>query len=116
MTSFISSFLKNRPNVQNLDAENFKEKLEKNENAVLLDVRTPQEYHDVRIPNSINLDLMDPYFIHEIEKLDKSKSYYIYCRSGNRSYYACMEMLKLGFTEVYNLADGIIGWNGELER
>jgi len=116
MNSILSSFLNNRNNVQNLNSEAFEQNMKNDKESILIDVRTRQEFLDVKIPNAILIDLMDPHFIHEIEKLDKSKSYYIYCRSGNRSYYACKQMLKLGFKNVYNLAGGIIEWKGEIER
>lgn len=116
MNSILSSFFKNRNNVQNLDSETFEQNMKNDKDAVLIDVRTRHEFLDVKIPNAILIDLMDPHFIREIEKLDKNKKYYLYCRSGNRSYHACKQMLKLGFENVYNLAGGIIDWQGEIER
>jgi rhodanese-related sulfurtransferase len=101
--------------VENLDSESFKKKLKEDKNSVLLDVRTPMEHNMVRIPNSILIDIYSPSFPQEIEKLDKNKSYYVYCRSGNRSFHAGNFMLGAGFEKVYNLEPGIIGWNGEKE-
>lgn len=101
--------------VENLDAESFRKKLEEDSDAVLLDVRTPMEHQMVRIPNSILIDIYNPRFTQEIEKLDKNKSYYVYCRSGNRSYHAGNFMIEAGFEKVYNLEPGIIGWKGEKE-
>ena len=101
--------------VTNLDSRTFESEMKADTNAVLLDVRTPEENSDERIPNSILINLMDPEFQKKIEKLDKSKSYYVYCRSGNRSYHAGSAMIKLGFEKVYNLAPGIMGWHGETE-
>jgi rhodanese-related sulfurtransferase len=116
MNSFISSFLKTKNNIANLSSEEFEKKLEEETDAVLIDVRTQQEFYDVRIPNSKLIDLMNPHFVQELEKLDKSKSYFLYCRSGNRSYFAAKEMMKLGFEKVFNLEPGIIGWKGAIER
>ena len=101
--------------VENLDSKTFEQKLAEDKDAVLLDVRTPMENQMVRIPNSILIDINSPMFMEEIDKLDKSKSYYVYCRSGNRSYHAGNYMLKIGFEKVYNLEPGIIGWNGKKE-
>lgn len=101
--------------VENLDAKTFEKKMEEDKDAVLLDVRTPLEHQMVCIPNSLLIDINSPTFIEEIEKLDKSKSYYVYCRSGNRSFHAGNYMLKIGFEKVYNLEPGIIGWNGKKE-
>ena len=101
--------------VENLDAKTFEQKMAGDKDAVLLDVRTPMENQMVRIPNSILIDINNPMFMQEVDKLDKNKSYYVYCRSGNRSYHAGNYMLKIGFEKVYNLEPGIIGWNGKKE-
>jgi rhodanese-related sulfurtransferase len=101
--------------VENLDAKTFEQKLAEDKDAVLLDVRTPMEHQMVRIPNSLLIDINSPSFMEEIDKLEKGKSYYVYCRSGNRSFHAGNYMLKAGFAKVYNLEPGIIGWNGKKE-
>lgn len=101
--------------LENLDAESFRQKLEEDKDTILLDVRTPMEHQMVRIPNSILIDISNPMFMQEIDKLDRNKSYYVYCRSGNRSFHAGNYMLKLGFEKVYNLQPGILGWSGEKE-
>jgi rhodanese-related sulfurtransferase len=116
MSAFFSNLFGGNSGVENLDATTFHEKLSSDPDAVLLDVRTEAEHFDAKIPNSMLIDLMNPRFIDEVEKLDRSKSYYIYCRSGNRSYHAAREMLRIGFTKVYNLQPGIIGWQGKIER
>lgn len=101
--------------VENLDAKEFEKKVAEDKDAVLLDVRTPMENQMVRIPHSILIDVSNPMFMQEVDKLDKNKSYYLYCRSGNRSFHAGNYMLKVGFEKVYNLEPGIIGWQGEKE-
>ena len=101
--------------VENLDAKMFEKRVAEDKEAILLDVRTPMEHQMVRIPNSILIDINSPTFVQEIEKLDKNKSYYVYCRSGNRSFHAGNYMLKAGFEKVYNLEPGIIGWQGQKE-
>ena len=102
--------------VENLNSETFAEKLKEDSNAVLIDVRTKLENQSRRIPNSLLLDISDPAFFQKLDKLDKTKNYYLYCRSGNRSFYAGNQMIKLGFVSVYNLQPGIIGWKGEIEQ
>ena len=101
--------------VENLDAFAFEQKLKDDENGVLIDVRTPMEHQQKRIPDSILVDISNPQFLSEINKLDKSKNYYLYCRSGNRSYQAGQLMIKLGFTTIYNLRSGILDWDEPLE-
>ena len=46
----------------------------------------------------------------EHNELDKKKSYFVYCRSGKRSYSACEIMKELGFTNLYNLESGYLDW------
>jgi len=101
--------------VENLDSNTFEEKITEDKDAILLDVRTPMEHQMVRIPNSLLIDINNPMFAQEVDKLDKNKSYYVYCRSGNRSFHAGNYMLNAGFEKVYNLEPGIIGWNGKKE-
>lgn len=115
MSSIFSSIFNTKSQVANLDSDSFQKQLAENEDSVLIDVRTVSENMQSRIPNSLLIDLMNPRFKQELEKLDKNKSYYLYCRSGNRSYYAAKEMMKMGFGRVYNLATGIIGWYGPTE-
>ena len=82
--------------------------------AVVLDVRTEDEFESGHIPNALNIDLsMGPGFIDEVNALDKNKSYYVYCRSGARSAQAIQVMRDLGFSETYNLIGGILEWEGE---
>ncbi len=114
MVSSSSHNERNENQVPNIDNESFKEGMN-DSNAVLLDVRTPKEHSEKRIPNSILIDFQEPDFADAVDQLDKTKSYFVYCRSGNRSFHAGNLMLKKGFTDVYNLAMGILEWNGETE-
>lgn len=98
-----------------LTQEEWSENFEADENAVILDVRTEDEFEDGYIANAINIDIYEGQgFISELQKLDKSKSYYVYCRSGNRSGQACAIMNQLGFENTYNLEGGILDWEGDL--
>ncbi|WP_438272946.1 rhodanese-like domain-containing protein [Zobellia uliginosa] len=100
----------------NLSQEDWEEQLEKDDNALILDVRTPEEVEEGYIPNSINIDFyLGQDFLNEIEKLDKSKNYYVYCRSGNRSGQACAIMNSVGIENTYNLEGGFMNWNGAVE-
>lgn len=77
---------------------------------VVLDVRTPAEFAEGHLANSININFESGNFEEEISKLDKSKTYAVYCRSGNRSGQATAKMSKAGFTNIYDLDGGIIDW------
>jgi rhodanese-related sulfurtransferase len=81
-----------------------------NENFVILDVRTEEEFNDGHIENAINIDFYSETFTQELDKLDKAKKYLIYCRSAKRSGQAMPIMEDLGFQEVYNMLGGIVEW------
>lgn len=99
----------------NLKQEDWAAQLEQDENAVILDVRTEDEFNDGMIPNAINIDIYKGQgFIYQVDELDKSKNYYVYCRSGARSGQACTMMNQMGFKNAYNLLGGIMQWKGEV--
>jgi len=81
-----------------------------NQDFVIIDVRTPEEYASGRIEKAINLDYYSETFADELDKLDKDKTYLIYCRSANRSGKALDMMAELGFAEVYNMLGGMVRW------
>ncbi|NCO62998.1 MAG: rhodanese-like domain-containing protein [Flavobacteriales bacterium] len=102
--------------MEDLTQEEWVELLENDNNAVILDVRTGDEVFQGKIPNSIHIDFYKGQaFIEELETLDKSKNYYVYCRSGNRSGQACKMMKQLGFQNAYNLIGGMLQWDGDVE-
>lgn len=89
--------------------------LSKDDNAFILDVRTDVEVEEGIIPEAKQIDIYKGQgFLEEVEALDKSKNYYIYCRSGNRSGQACSIMNQLGFENTFNLVGGFNDWNGEV--
>ena len=99
-----------------LSQEEWAVRLQNDENAFILDVRTEDEVADGHIPNMANIDIhLGQGFIDELEKLDKSKNYYVYCAAGSRSANACNIMRELGFANAYNLIGGITEWDGPIE-
>jgi len=72
-----------------------------------------QKNVDGHIENAINIDFRSDGFRSEIERLDRDKTYLIYCRSGNRSRGVLGVMVGLGFMKMYNLSTGILGWLDE---
>jgi len=98
-----------------LTQEEWASDLENDNNAVILDVRTLAEVEEGIIPNAIHIDIYKGQgFVDELEELDKTKNYYVYCRSGNRSRQACAIMNQLGFENAYNLMGGFMEWEGEI--
>ena len=76
-------------------------------NTVILDVRTKSEVDESYIPNSININFYDNNFDSAISMLDKELTYYVYCRSGNRSSQTVEKLKSLGFEKAFNLEGGI---------
>jgi rhodanese-related sulfurtransferase len=77
---------------------------------ITLDVRTPGEFNEGHIEGAQLIDFQSGNFENEIATLDKSKTYAVYCRSGNRSGQAVKIMSDAGFTNLYNLNGGVIDW------
>lgn len=97
-----------------LSQEAWKKKFESDDNAFLLDVRTPEEFEEGHIPQASLLDIRQAAnFMEGIQSLDASKNYYVYCRSGARSAQACQLMNQSGIETTYNLLGGFIEWEGE---
>ena len=96
-----------------LSSQQFQQVMNETKNAVLLDVRTEEEFNSERIPNAVNMNVTGSSFAEEIAELDKNQTYFVYCRSGGRSATACSMMTARGL-EVYNLSGGITNWTGEV--
>ena len=104
----------NQNSMSDLSQNDWAKALVENPEAVVLDVRTKDEFESGHIPNALNIDLrLGPGFIDKMNALDKNKFYYVYCRSGARSAQAVQVMRDLGFSETYNLIGGIIDWEGK---
>ncbi|MCF4102469.1 rhodanese-like domain-containing protein [Gillisia sp. M10.2A] len=103
--------------MKNLTQDQWKEAVENTEDAVILDVRTEEEFIEGYIPEAKNIDIYKGQeFLDEVNKLDKSKTYYVYCRSGARSAQACALMHQEGFENAYNLMGGITEWDGDIAK
>ncbi len=97
----------------NLSAKEFQEALTKDRNnpdTVILDVRTLAEYNSGHIEGAKEIDFYAADFKQKLNTLDKSKHYYIYCRSGHRSGETMRIMKELGFKRVTNLQYGMNDW------
>ncbi|MFD2824475.1 rhodanese-like domain-containing protein [Lacinutrix iliipiscaria] len=100
-----------------LPQQQWAEELSNDNNAVILDVRTDEETEEGIIPNAIVADIYQGQeFINQLEALDKSKTYYVYCRSGGRSAQACAIMNQLGFANTKNLLGGFSEWTGDVSN
>jgi len=99
-----------RRKVENLDPLHFFRQLSENDQTVLLDVRSPVEVAQSKIEGALNIDILNANFHSEIEKLDRSKNYFVYCKSGRRSKQACKLMNRIGISNTVNLKGGILAW------
>lgn len=80
-------------------------------NAVILDVRRPEEFKEDRIKGAVNINWQNPEeFKAQTAKLDKSKPVYVYCLGGIRSAKATEALEKAGFKKVVGLDGGIKAW------
>ncbi|HSI90136.1 MAG TPA: rhodanese-like domain-containing protein [Adhaeribacter sp.] len=91
---------------QNLNAREAKELIETKKEVVILDVRTPEEFHSGHVDGAINLDFYAPDFDQKLANLDKETPYLIYCASGNRSGQTTAKMEKQDFKNIYNSQAG----------
>ena len=84
-----------------------------NANFIIIDVRTPAEYAGGHLAEAVNIDFNAPDFKDKINLLDKSKTYFVYCRTANRSSSAVKVMAEIGFKDIYNMTGGITEWQAE---
>ena len=80
---------------------------------MILDVRTPEEFSSGHLEDAVNINYYSINFQNDLAKLDKTKTYLIYCRSGSRSGRSLNLMKQLGFIRVYNVSGGILQWEKE---
>lgn len=100
---------------RDLNAAEFEKEMNRDADAVIVDVRTPGEYALGRIPGALNMDITRGDFDSWVDGLDKDKTYYVYCRAGNRSIAACTILGSKGFRSC-NLAEGVYAWKGPIEQ
>ena len=98
------------PNLSPAEARDLLVKRSGDPGFVLLDVRTRKEFDAERIAGAVIVDYNSPSFRDEIAKLDRSKSYLVYCRTGNRTNGAVKVMRELGFPNVSVFPGGITQW------
>lgn len=93
----------------NLEAADFKAELDSG-TGTILDVRTSGEVAQGYIANAVIIDIYDPNFTEEINKLPKDQEVYVYCATGMRSVEAAEILRQNGFTKIFNLSDGVLRW------
>lgn len=76
---------------------------EQQADATVLDVRTPTEFAGGHLTDAVNVDFRSPEFRNMVADLDRDQTYYLYCRTGNRSGQAGEIMAEMGFKSLYNI-------------
>ncbi|WP_338762244.1 rhodanese-like domain-containing protein [Bernardetia sp. ABR2-2B] len=76
----------------------------------LIDVRTPQEYNQGSISNAKNINFNNSNFEEQLNKLEKDKPIFLYCKSGGRSAKAVEKAKEMGFERIIELEGGIEKW------
>ena len=79
----------------------------------ILDIRTPGEFQAGHLPDAILVDFYSQTFSDQLNRLDKEKSYLVYCRTGNRSTNSLGLFKKLKFDKIYHMSTGISGWKSQ---
>lgn len=85
------------------------------ENAVILDVRTPEEYSLGHLEDAVNINWYDIDFKDKVGDLERSKTIYVYCKAGGRSAKAAAVMREMGFKNVVDLEGGYDAYTAKAE-
>ncbi len=78
--------------------------------AILVDVRTPEEFNAGHLPSAININWYDTNFAQQFSGIDKTKIIFFYCKVGGRSAQATERLIALGYKHVVNLEGGYDTW------
>jgi len=99
----------------NISVQELKEKIDKGEDFILLDVREPHEYQFSRIKEKEAMVVPMMQLPRVINQLPKDKDIYIICRSGSRSMQATLWLNQQGFENVKNVDGGILAWSDYID-
>ena len=86
------------------------ELLESSKSITVVDVRKPEEFDEGHLANAILVDVTDENFEQDIQRLDRSGEYLVYCKLGGRSAKAVEIMTELGFANLHDLEGGFTSW------
>lgn len=112
-TSFIFLYLLSSVTLyaqERLSPKEFRKKLDNSTDALLLDIRTPEETAKGYLKGAVFMDFYDSSFKTQVSTIDRNKPVFVYCAIGGRSWDAAKIMQEMGFKQVYDLKGGIIIW------
>lgn len=107
----IAGFSQNK-NAFTLQIDSFYTKIKEQKNPQIIDARSPEEFAINHVNDAVNFNLETNNYVQNVAKLDKSKPVFIYSIGAYRSGLLANELLKNGFSEVYDLEGGIAAWIG----
>ncbi len=93
--------------LRNLDPFEFIDAARSARNAVLIDVRTREEFDQGSIKGALHLNYLSYTFLDELDKLDRDRTYFLYCRTGRRSVRTGILMKNWGFCDLVNMEGGL---------
>ncbi len=95
---------------EKLEVKTFQKELSASQNAVILDVRSEGEFQGGHLAKALNMNYNAPNFADNMSRLDKSKTYFVYCAAGVRSARAAALMRDAGFKNVLEMKGGLNDW------
>lgn len=110
ITTTIGCEAQQKEGISVISAEEAKTAMAAEEELILVDIRTSEEFAEGYIEGAKNINFHDPEFEAQMLQFDKEKPLYIYCRSGARSSKAAEQLQGMGFKEIYDIEGGILNW------
>jgi len=100
------------PILKDVSNEEFQQLMTSLEGALLLDVRTPEEWNEGHLDGAAHADYWgdEKAFEEAMNSIPRDRPVLVYCAGGGRSGLTAKELIAAGHQEVYNLEDGISGW------
>jgi len=95
---------------RNLDPSEARVYLAQNSDVNIIDIRTPAEFWDGHVKGAKIIDFYSPKYKQVWAQLDRDATYFVYCRTGNRSSQTLPMLVELGFKNIWHLRDGIVSW------
>lgn len=96
-----------------LSATQFSREIKAAGDAVILDVRTAEEFSKGHLENAVNVDWNSGDFKSRVQEMDKSKPVFVYCLSGGRSGSAAVFLRQSGFSRVVEMTGGMMEWRAD---
>lgn len=94
---------------QDITSRDAKVIIDKNPKTFLLDVRTPEEFRQGRIPGAVLIPIGE--FERRAQEVPRNRPIIVFCAVGSRSRPVAQFLTRQGYKDVYNMTDGIVGWS-----